>query len=49
MHSLKTVVADTGSVKLSVSETWNEADYKAYRRFDTDSSISFGSETNPKQ
>lgn len=32
-----------------VSETINEADYKAYRRFDADSSVTFGSGTNPKQ
>ncbi|HEV3333798.1 MAG TPA: hypothetical protein VG096_22590 [Bryobacteraceae bacterium] len=53
MHSHKEVVADAASDKLItpvgiVSETINEADYKAYRRFDADSSISFGNDANRK-
>jgi hypothetical protein len=52
MHSRKVVPSDATSTLISthvVSETTNEADYKAYRRFAADSSITFGSETNPQK
>jgi hypothetical protein len=52
LHSRKEV-AEFGKIPVTgnaiVSETINEADYKAYRRFDAESSISFGSETNPQK
>lgn len=54
LHSIKERPAQTVSKGLVarggvLSETINEAGYKDYRRFDADSSITFGAETTPKK
>jgi hypothetical protein len=52
LHSIKARQESGTSqapVTSSLSETTNEVDYKAYRRFDTNSSVTFGNGTNPKQ